>query len=112
LAARPEKLGSNAAEQMAKAVAEGRGDKVKAAIERLLTDDTYTQAQAVAATKPDRAPREKHEPLVVKRGAKKVCQISARNGVVGVSFSGKAADEAEQWAERIHAFIESELEKQ
>jgi ParB family chromosome partitioning protein len=112
LSARPERLGSNAAEQMAKAVTEGREEKVKAAIERLVTDDAFTQAQAVAATKADRATRVQNEPIVIKRGARKICQISARNGVVGVSFSGKAADDAEQWAERIRAFIESELEKQ
>jgi ParB family transcriptional regulator, chromosome partitioning protein len=112
LSTRPERLGSNAAEQMAKAITEGRVEKVKAAIERLMSDDTFTQAQAVAATKADRVSRERNEPLIVKQGSRKVCQISARNGVVGVSFSGKAAEEADQWAERIHAFIESELEKQ
>ncbi|KQR78864.1 hypothetical protein ASG35_10895 [Burkholderia sp. Leaf177] len=112
LATRPERLGSNAAEQMAKAVAEGREAKVKAAIERLISDDAFTQAQAIAATKADRVQREHAEPLVVRRGNKKICQISARNGVVGVSFSGSAAEEADHWAEKIRTFIEMELEKQ
>ena len=111
LSARPERLGSNAAEQMAKAVSEGRQEKVKAAIERLLSDDSFTQAQAVAATRPAKPTQSAHQPLVVKRGARKICQISARNGVVGVAFSGNEAGETEQWAERIHAFIEAELNK-
>jgi ParB family chromosome partitioning protein len=112
LATRPERLGSNAAEQMAKAVAEGREDKVKAAIERLVRDESFTQAQAVATTKADRTPRERNEPMIIRRGARKVCQISARNGVVGVSFSGSAADDVDQWAEKIRVFIEEELGKQ
>jgi ParB family chromosome partitioning protein len=112
LATRPERLGSNAAEQMAKAVAEGREDKVKAAIERLVREEGFTQAQAVATTKADRAPRERTEPMIVRRGTRKVCQISARNGVVGVSFSGSAADDADEWAEKIRVFIETELGKQ
>lgn len=112
LATRPERLGSNAAEQMAKAVAEGRAEQVKAAIQKLINDDSFTQVQAITATKAAKQVQIARASLVVKRGNKRVCQISARNGVVGVAFSGIDAGNAESWAERIREFIETELEKE
>lgn len=111
LAMRPERLGSNAAEQMAKAVSEGRSQQVMAAIEKLVQDESYTQVQAVADTKPVKPMQPTRQSLVVKRGNKRVCQITARNGVVGVAFSDADASEAESWAERIRAFIENEVDK-
>lgn len=108
LATRPERLGSNAAEQLAKAAQEGREKDVIEAIRRLVADATFTQAQAISAANP-KPKRTAGLPMVIKRGQQPVCQISTRNGVVGVSFPEKGGEKAEEWAQRIHAFIEAEL---
>ena len=111
LATRPERLGSNAAEQMAKAVAEGREEKVKSAIARLINEDAFTQTQAVAATKEEKPQKTGVQSFVVKRGTRKVCQISSRKGVVGIAFTSSDTNEADDWAKRIRDFIEAELDK-
>jgi ParB family chromosome partitioning protein len=110
LSERPERLGSAAVEQLVKAASDGRESQVIEAIRRLVEDDSFTQAQALASLTP-KSKRSVEKPLVIKRGQLPVCQITTRNEVVGVSFPTKGGEKAEEWAKRIHAFIDAELRK-
>jgi ParB family transcriptional regulator, chromosome partitioning protein len=108
LAERPERLGSNAAQKLAALTEAGKAEKVVEAVRRLVDDESFTQDKAVAlvAEKPKAtAPSS----MVVRSGRKKVCEVSTRNGVVGVRFFDSEASEAEQWGQRIADFINKTL---
>jgi ParB family transcriptional regulator, chromosome partitioning protein len=109
LSKRPERLGSAAAEQLVKAVQEGRETLVIEAIGKLIDDGNFTQAQALAHVAVKKAQPERRAAMVIKRGQLQVCQITSRNGVVGVNFPAKGGENADEWAQRIHAFIEEQL---
>jgi ParB family transcriptional regulator, chromosome partitioning protein len=108
LAERPERLGSNAAQKLAALTEAGKAEKVVEAVRRLVDDENFTQDKAVAfaAEKPKAAAPSS---TVVRAGRKKVCEVSTRNGVVGVRFFDKEATEAEQWGQRIADFINTTL---
>jgi ParB family transcriptional regulator, chromosome partitioning protein len=108
LAEKPERLGSNAAQKLAALTEAGKSEKVVEAVRRLIDDENFTQDKAVAlaAEKPRvTAP----SATVVRSGRRKVCEVSTRNGVVGVRFFEKDATEAEQWGQRIADFINKTL---
>ena len=108
LAEKPERLGSNAAQKLAALTEAGKSDKVIEAVRKLIDDENFTQDRAVAlaAEKPkSTAP----SATVVRSGRRKVCEISTRNGVVGVRFFEKDATDAEQWGQRIADFINKTL---
>lgn len=113
LASRPEKLGSTAGAKLAAASDAGRSKEVIEAVKRLVKDDKFTQDEAVrmvqAAAKPTPASA-RAEPLVIRNGKKKVVEITARKGVVGIRFA-EDTDRSSEWAKKIHAFIESELKE-
>ncbi|WP_432262864.1 ParB/RepB/Spo0J family partition protein [Cupriavidus sp. TMH.W2] len=109
----PDRLGSNAAEKLAQLAQAGRADEVTAAIQKLVTDETVTQDQAIALAKPAStapAPLEKH---TVKHGKQTFCDITVRNNVVGIRF-GKAVseDDAKRWAAKFKEFVEAEKAKE
>ena len=105
---KPERLGSTAAQKLTKAVEEGKGGKVVDAVRRLVEDDAFTQDQAVAMLL-DKAPKTHQEKMIVKSGKKKVCEVSSRNGVIGVRFiDAKLAD---RYAAEIHKFLEQRLQE-
>lgn len=109
LAERPERLGAEAAVQLARAAAEGRSEKVIDAIKRLVIDEKYLQKDAIKAVQPQKlkaAPS--NQPLFVKVGRKNYCEITARNGVIGVKLRAEA-DRADEWANEIRLFIEAKL---
>ncbi|BCQ26905.1 ParB/RepB/Spo0J family partition protein (plasmid) [Caballeronia sp. NK8] len=108
LAEKPERLGSNAAQKLAALTEAGKSDKVVEAVRRLIEDDNFTQDRAVAlaAEKPRTAAP---SATVVRSGRRKVCEISTRNGVVGVRFFEKDASDAEHWGQRIAEFINKTL---
>lgn len=108
LAERPERLGSNAAQKLAALTEAGKAEKVIEAVRRLVDDEAFTQDKAVsfAAEKPRVATP---SATVVRTGRRKVCEVSTRNGVVGVRFFEKDAMEAEQWGQRIAEFINQTL---
>ncbi|KKB60950.1 chromosome partitioning protein ParB [Robbsia andropogonis] len=109
LAERPERLGSHAASKLAIATSEGKADEVTAAIARLISDSTFTQDSAVkAVTSKPKTQTSVLAPLVVRVGKKKFCEISARNGNIGVRISD-ATEDAEGWAKEIQSFIEAKL---
>ncbi|WP_250494380.1 ParB/RepB/Spo0J family partition protein [Caballeronia sp. GAWG1-1] len=108
LAEKPERLGSNAAQKLAALTEAGKAEKVVEAIRRLIDDENFTQDKAVAlaAEKPKAvAP----STTVVRAGRRKVCEVSTRNGVVGVRFFENDAGDAEQWGRRIADFINKTL---
>lgn len=107
LAEKPERLGSHAAAKLAAAATEGRAEAVIEAIRRLVEDEKFTQEAAVKllAKKPE--PQKKDAPLVVRVGKARFCEITERNGVIGVRLSDAAA--GNEWAKKIQQFIESEL---
>lgn len=108
LAERPERLGSNAAQKLAALAEAGKSEKVTEAIRRLIDDEAFTQDKAVAlATEKPRAAAP--STTVIKSGRKKVCEITARNGVVGVRFYDSEAALAEEWARKISEFIDGNL---
>ena len=108
LSEKPERLGSNAAQKLAALTEAGKAEKVTEAVRRLIDDETFTQDRAVAlATEKQRTTAP--SPTVIKRGKRKVCEVSSRNGVVGVRFFEKNATEAEEWAQRITEFISKSL---
>jgi ParB family chromosome partitioning protein len=109
LAQRPERLGSAAVEHLVKAAQEGREALVVDAIGKLVGDAAFTQAQAVAHVAVKKPTIERPKAMVIKRGQLQVCQITSRNGVVGVIFPEKGGEDAGAWAQKIYDFIETEL---
>ncbi|WP_249363129.1 ParB N-terminal domain-containing protein [Burkholderia sp. 4M9327F10] len=110
LAASPDRLGSNAAQKLASLAQNGSTEQVIAAVRRLVDDFEFTQEKAVAMATPVKAKNQQATaPTVIKTGKKKFCEVSARNGVVGVRFFGTDSDAAAQWSEKIAAFIRSNM---
>ncbi|KMQ80331.1 Chromosome (plasmid) partitioning protein ParB [Candidatus Burkholderia pumila] len=108
LAEKPERLGSNAAQKLAALTEAGKDKKVTEAIRRLVEDDGFTQDKAVAlATEKPKATVP--SATVVRSGRRKICEISTRNGVVGIRFFEKDASDAEVWSQRIVNFINKTL---
>lgn len=108
LAERPERLGSNAAQKLAALTEAGKTEKVIEAVRRLVDDENFTQDKAVALAA-EKAKVATPSATVVRSGRRKVCEISTRNGVVGVRFFEKDATDAEQWGQRIADFINKTL---
>jgi ParB family transcriptional regulator, chromosome partitioning protein len=106
---RPERLGAEAATQLARATAEGRGEQVVEAVRRLVTDDNFLQKDAVKAVEPVKAKATvSAQPLTVKIGRKSYCEITTRNGVIGVKLKAET-ERADEWANEIRRFIEAKL---
>ncbi|MFM0732723.1 ParB N-terminal domain-containing protein [Paraburkholderia sediminicola] len=112
LSARPERLGSHAAAKLAKAAGAGKVVAVVAAVRRLVEDGEFTQENAVklATAKETTAAPSYAEPLVVKVGKKRFCEITARKGVIGVKLAVEV-EQADVWAKEIQGFIESRLKQ-
>ena len=108
LAEKPERLGSNAAQKLAALTEAGKTEKVIEAVRRLVDDENFTQDRAVALAA-EKAKVATPSATVVRSGRRKVCEISTRNGVVGVRFFEKDATDAEQWGQRIADFINKTL---
>lgn len=113
LARRPERLGSTSAQKLAALAQAGKMAKVIEAVQRLVDDDDFTQEQAVVLAN-DKAANPKvsaPEPLVLKSGRKKVCEVTVRGGVVAARFSDLSADEEAHWRQEIYDFIAKKLAK-
>jgi ParB family transcriptional regulator, chromosome partitioning protein len=110
LAQKPERLGSNAAQKLAALTEAGKADKVIEAIKQLIEDDSFTQDKAVAfaTAKPRLAAP---QATIIRSGRRKVCEVSARNGVVGIRFFDKDPAEAQEWAAKISEFINRTIDE-
>ncbi|WP_175712211.1 ParB/RepB/Spo0J family partition protein [Burkholderia ambifaria] len=114
IAQRPDRLGGNAAEDFAALAVGGNAEAVVKAIQALVSDETMTQKRALELAKP-KAPRAAPTPArTIKAGRNKVCEVTVRGGTVGLKFAaskGSDADAAAQeWADKIEAFIRQQLE--
>lgn len=115
LARRPERLGSTSAQKLAALAQAGKMAKVVEAVQRLVDDDDLTQEQAVALAT-DRsantnAAASLPEPLVLKSGRKKVCEVTVRKGVVAAKFSDLSAEDEARWRQEIYDFIAEKLSR-
>ncbi|WP_244817815.1 ParB/RepB/Spo0J family partition protein [Caballeronia sp. Lep1P3] len=108
LAQRPERLGSNAAQKLAALAEAGKGEKVVEAVRRLIDDESFTQDKAVAMAS-EKPKTTAPSATVVRSGRRKVCEVTARNGVVGVRFFDKDAGDADTWSQRIADFISKSI---
>jgi ParB family transcriptional regulator, chromosome partitioning protein len=111
IASRPDRLGGSAAEEFAQLVTAGHGKAVIEAIQALISNDSLTQKQALEMAKP-KPPKGAPAPArAINIGKKKLCDLSVRNNVVGFRFSGKDSDaSAQEWADKLEAFIKREIE--
>lgn len=108
IATRPDRIGGHAAEEFAALAKDGNVDGVVAAIKALVSDETMTQKHALELARPK---IEKPAPPAARSinvGKKKLCDVTVRNGVIGLRFSGKEGDAtAKAWADKIEQFIRS-----
>ncbi|KNE75192.1 chromosome partitioning protein stage 0 sporulation protein j (plasmid) [Candidatus Burkholderia crenata] len=110
IAKSPHKLGGHAAQKLAMLSEQGQGNQVVEAIGRLVADSTLTQEKAIALASPK--PKVASLPTVqtFSRGKRKVCEMSVRNTVIGLRFSGKDGQAlATDWSGKIAEFIKTEL---
>ena len=109
LAERPERLGADAAAQLSRAAQEGRSDKVIEAVRRLIAEDGFLQKDAIRSSQPEKPkPAPVSPALTVKLGRKKYCEITTRNGVIGVKLNAEI-ERVDEWADEIRNFIETKL---
>lgn len=111
IASRPDRLGGNAAEEFASLVTAGHGESVTKAIQALVADEAITQKQALEMAKPKASKPAQAPARAINIGKRKLCDVSVRNGVIGLRFSGRESDaSAQEWADKIEAFIKREIE--
>lgn len=111
IATRPHRLGGTAAAKFAALAQQGRESEVTSAIKALIESDEMTQERALTLAAPVRPKATQPFVTTIAVGKRKFCEMSTRNGVVGIRFSGKDGEsKAEEWAERIAKFIRAEIE--
>ncbi|WP_233890072.1 ParB/RepB/Spo0J family partition protein [Paraburkholderia flagellata] len=111
IALRPDRLGGNAAEAFAALATAGHGEEVTKAIQALVASETLTQKQALDMAKPKASKPAQAPARAISNGKKKLCDVSVRNGVIGLRFAGKESDvSAQEWAAKIEDFIKREID--
>ncbi|CAE6846871.1 ParB/RepB/Spo0J family partition protein [Paraburkholderia aspalathi] len=111
LAGRPHRLGNNAAQKLATAAQQGKSAEVIAAVRRLVEDDEFTQEQAVASVSEKARKPPPAETIRVKQGKTIICEITTRNGIVGVRFAKDEQVRAADWAIEIQRLIETKMKE-
>jgi ParB family transcriptional regulator, chromosome partitioning protein len=110
IAQRPHRLGGNAAQKFAMLAQNGNPEAVIEAIRKLVANDNLTQEQALSLATP-KPPKAASEVITINKGKRKLCDISVRNGVIGLRFNGKEGQAvASEWSEKIADFIRSLVE--
>lgn len=110
IARRPDRVGGNAAEEFAALAGNGNATAVVDAIKRLVEDESMTQKRALELARPKVAKARGAVARTINIGKKKLCDVSVRNGVIGVRFPGKQGEEqAAMWVEKIEQFIRAEI---
>ncbi|WP_429501174.1 ParB/RepB/Spo0J family partition protein (plasmid) [Robbsia andropogonis] len=113
IAKRPDRIGGNAAEEFATLANAGYTAEVVEAIRLLIEDESLTQKQAVAMARPKITKAPVPPVRQINIGKRKLCEVSVRNGVIGLRFAGKDGDSAAQkWAEKLEAFIRQESQSE
>jgi ParB family chromosome partitioning protein len=107
---RPHLLGSSAAGKLAQAAGAGRGQAVIEAVQKLATEENFTQAQAVAhANKIVSAPKAKPQASVIRNGKKTFCKIEARGSKLVIDFTEEAV--AGEWAGKLEEFLRAQAKE-
>jgi ParB family chromosome partitioning protein len=104
------RLGARAAAEIAQYVKPATAEAITSVIKRLVTDDKFTQKDAVAVIQ-RKTGTPKARSLVAERvirdGKRQFCTVTQRNGIVAVRFRDTVA--AAQWEKRIASFISDSL---
>jgi ParB family chromosome partitioning protein len=110
IATRPDRVGGHAAEDFAMLSKDGNSEAVVAAIAALIADEEMTQKKALELAKPKAARPQVPAARTINIGKKKLCDLTVRNGVLAMRFNPKqGAGIADEWAEKIEAFIRSQI---
>lgn len=111
LAIKPQVLGANAAAKIVLAMENGKEGRAVEAIAKLVSDDSFTQNQAVAfVVAGDTPAKVSAKPLVINDGKRKYCELKYANGNIGIHFTD--ASETEIWVKKIEAYIRAEMKAQ
>jgi ParB family chromosome partitioning protein len=106
----PHRLGGHAAQKLAMLTEKGHGTGVVDAIKQLMSDGAITQEKAVSLATPKTPVAVAPAVQTFNRGKRKVCEMSVRNGVIGLRFNGKEGQAvATEWSEKIAEFIRTNL---
>lgn len=112
IAERPDRVGGHAAEDFAALAKDGNEEGVIDAIQQLVNDETMTQKKAleIAKPKPPKKQGGSTPRATINVGKRKLCDLTVRSGVLAVRFNGKQGEaSAEEWADKIEAFIRSQV---
>ncbi|MCF7697135.1 MULTISPECIES: ParB/RepB/Spo0J family partition protein [Mycetohabitans] len=113
IAKRPDRIGGHAAEKFAFLASNGNAESVVKAIEALVSDESMSQKRALELARPKPSRPTAPVTRTILSDKKKFCELSVRNGVIGVRFSGKESEiKASCWAEKIESFIRAQIEAQ
>jgi ParB family transcriptional regulator, chromosome partitioning protein len=110
IAKSPHRLGGHAAQKLAMLSEQGHGERVVDAVKQLVGNNSLTQERAVALATPKATRQPTPAVHTFTRGRRKVCEMSIRNGVIGLRFSGKEGEAiAADWSEKIADYIRANL---
>jgi ParB family transcriptional regulator, chromosome partitioning protein len=105
IATKPHRIAGHVAEKLAALGTAGDAQLVVKAVKLLIEDESLTEAAAMAAVK--EAPRSQASAITaISVGKRKLCDMTVRNGVIGLRFVGKEGQAtAAEWSEKIAEFI-------
>lgn len=110
IAQKPHRLGGHAAQKLAMLSEQGHAAGVIEAVKQLVENDKLTQENAVTLASPKPKSVTTQPAQTFNRGKRKVCEMSVRNGVIGLRFNGKdAQNAAAEWSEKIAEFLRTNL---
>lgn len=110
VAKNPHRLGGHAAQKLAMLSEQGHAARVVEAVKQLVENSALTQERAVGLATPKAAQQASPAVQTFNRGKRKVCEMSVRNGVIGLKFNGKEGEAvAAEWSEKIAEYIRSKL---
>jgi ParB family transcriptional regulator, chromosome partitioning protein len=113
IAKRPDRVGGHAAEEFVALTKNGNAEAVVSAIEKLVGDESMTQKRALELARPKTPKAAAPTARTINIGKKKLCEMTVRNGVVGLRFTGKQGDTtADEWADKIETFIRAQIGEQ
>lgn len=111
IADKPAIIGASAVEKLAKLAKAGKGDKVIEAVQKLSTGEIKTENDAVhhaaAASAPARPVRP--EPVVIRRGRSKYCELVRSNKIISITFS--TPEEATSIMAEVQKILEARAQK-
>jgi ParB family transcriptional regulator, chromosome partitioning protein len=111
IAAKPHRIAGHTAEKLASIAASGNIEGALKAVRLLIEDEKLTEAAAISSATQSVSKPPAAAVTTINAGKRKFCDISVRNGVVGLKFAGKEGQSiATEWSEKIAEFIRSNLQ--